>query len=242
MFIQYVNSKKPQDCCEQASNLLLAPTAVAVGRKIDVRTGLRLPQHHIATRAASATLALLLFPVTLLGIALQYKSATYWQHSLPNTPFKPIALVVAAPNWEEVKKQMLGSVIAACRDIEGNEPQVIQWQSGISTFTKESASGNEPLEAKKLFSDYTVILLSQVTAGWRVYRRFQHDGYFSSMPQASVQKEQIFAIIHHTYCPGFWSNAKWESIHEPSYAYVTRTYKAIPTVVWNILNTVRAPN
>lgn len=243
MMTQYVNPIKPQDFCERASNFLLAPALVAAGRKIDVRTALKLPREDILIRVACAAFAILLFPATLLGLALQYKSVTHGKHTLPNSEsFKPVALVVANPNRKEVEQQMLGDVIAACRDIGGPEPIVVEWKTYAGgrpgTFTHQT---NGVLEANKLFNEYTVIFLQQATASWRLFQCFQHDGYFSSVPGEDVQKNQTFAINYHNPHSGYPSKKPWEcskSDKDPD-TYVTTTFRVIPTVVWNILNTVR---
>lgn len=240
MLTQYTNASKPTDVYEQVSGLLLTPAVIAFGRRIDIQTGLVLPMHHLTIRVAAAAIAILLFPVTLLGIALQSISATHWQHAdTCETSFKPIALVIASVNTE-VMNRLLPDTIEACRDIGQSNPLVAMWESkvGGGEFLQKSESEGEPdtvLDATDLFNDHTVILLSEVTASWRVFQAFAHDGYFSSVP-ATVPADlasTAFALFMHT--PAEWSFGRNWNFHDDPPTYVIRQYETIPFVVKEIL-------
>lgn len=241
MLTQYINTSQPTDVCEQVSGLLLTPAVIAFGRRIDIQTGLVLPAHPIIIRVAAAVVAILLFPVTVLGIALQSISATHWQHAdTHKTSFKPIALVVAGFNTA-VMHRLLPDTIEACREIGQSNPLVAVWESKSEggEFLQKSESEGEPdtvLDATDLFNDHTVILLSEAPASWRVFRAYAHDGDFSSVPTAvpTDLASTAFALFMHT--PAQWSFGRnWNFLNDDAPTYVIRQYETIPYVVKEIL-------
>lgn len=242
MFTEYVNVSHPDEY-ERASKFLLMPANAAFGTQIDVLTGLVLPPHHIIIRIAAAAAALLLLPVTVMGLALQSMSATHWQHADScHTSFKPIALVVAKPNWECVvnKIRLLDAVIAACGDIGQSKPLIVEWDSVTKKFSPKSESEDQlgtDIEATDLVNKHTVILLSVTTPHARVHWPFSSDGWFGDLI-GEFNSPSCSFILYQDYRGSRWpwSYIGYQEDHtEKAHSFEVDTIAAIPSVVMEIL-------
>jgi hypothetical protein len=238
MLIQYTNQSITPDYCEKASDVLLTPVTYAFGRKIDIQTSLKIPEEHIITRVSALLCAILLLPLTLLGIALRFASITHWKHT--STTFKPVAVVISKYNSDVIENQTLAKVVAACCDIGESEPNVIEL--GYPDDNQESyvfSLKDETLEVKNLYENYTVIFLSSIPESRRIFECFQHDGWFSSAPKEHMHPDQHFAIIHHQDAQKCNVPDGSLSSHSKPDSYVVRTHSVIPTVIWKILQSTR---
>ncbi len=257
MFTEYVDPSKPLDFCEHASRQLLAPATVAFGRWIDVQTGLVHPRRHIIIRVASAAVAILFLPVTLLGVALRFMSVTHWQHSgAVGRSFKPIVLVVSKDQkGDKLPKQLLDETIKACRDVGQSEPLVVEWDSGKGEFLPQSESEGDlvaVLNGAEPFSKHTAILLSSCYTGHRVFNGLSHDGWFGAISykldpahsrifaitqQCSNDYNSLYAILRGQFSRDWDYNNDFRCCH----TYNITSYNAAAHAVMEVLKRDRAP-
>lgn len=240
MFTQYIDNIKSPDSFERTSKLFLAPASTAFGRQIDVRTGLTMPRHPTILRIIAAAAAIFLVPITLLGLALQTLSVTYNQHARSfKTSFKPIALVVAEPNWNEVNRYgLLDDVIAASLDIGQHKPKVVVWDSGKNQFLQKSETHKDTeLSALDLSDKHTVILLSVTPPAWRVFNVLRHDGYFSSCPSKIFQQGCDGILYQSDRISSLRGSSKgYETeVNGKNHSYLVDSNATIPWIVKEIL-------